>query len=427
MKQILTAMLLVVAATFAAAAQVTIEECVDKARDHYPLIRKYQLLDATTAIDLSDINKSWLPQIGVYGQLTGQNVVPSFPKALTGMMQQLGQEMRGLSKLQYKAGVELSQTIWDGGASALRRDMARSRDEVDRATLDIELYAVRERVENIFFAIMLTEEQIAQSSLTLELLRSNRDKMQTMLDNGTAMQSDVDMLEAQVLTMAQSITLAESAARAYREVLGIFTGEDMLTQPLAKPAADEPANEPSARPELKLFASQQALNSLTDRQAVVATMPKVGLFANAYYGYPGFNYFQSMINRELSFNILAGVKVSWNIDSFYTRRNSSRRTALNADNIAADRDKFLFNTDMQQASQRETIRGIRSTIADDARIIELRANVRRAAEVQMENGVIDTTALLAKISDENMARLVARLHQIQLLQEIYKLKYTLNR
>ena len=53
--------------------------------------------------------------------------------------------------------------------------------------------------------------------------------------------------------------------------------------------------------------------------------------------------------------------------------------------------------------------------------------MRKAAESQLDNGVIDTTALLSKISDENMARLTARFHEIQLLQEIYKLKYTLDR
>ena len=156
-------------------------------------------------------------------------------------------------------------------------------------------------------------------------------------------------------------------------------------------------------------------------------MPKIGLFAQAYYGYPGFDYFRSMINRELSFNIMAGIKVSWNIDSFYTRGNTSRKTALKADEIEVARDLFLFNTRMKSASQMAAIEGLRKVMADDSRIVALRANVRKAAESQLDNGVIDTTALLSKISDENMARLTARFHEIQLLQEIYKLKYTLDR
>ena len=64
---------------------------------------------------------------------------------------------------------------------------------------------------------------------------------------------------------------------------------------------------------------------------------------------------------------------------------------------------------------------------EDARIVELRAAVRRAAESQLENGVIDATALLTKITDEKLARLNASYHEIQFLQNIYKLKNTLNR
>ena len=155
-------------------------------------------------------------------------------------------------------------------------------------------------------------------------------------------------------------------------------------------------------------------------------MPKVGMFDHAYYGYPCFDYFKSMMNRTLSFNIIAGVKVSWNISSFYSRKNDRRRTSVNELEINADKDLFLFNTSIQSASQRQAVNGLREVMKDDARIIELRASARRAAESQLANGIIDATALLAKISDENIAQLNARLHEIQLIKEIYNLKYTLN-
>ena len=134
-----------------------------------------------------------------------------------------------------------------------------------------------------------------------------------------------------------------------------------------------------------------------------------------------------MLNRNLSFNILAGIKVNWNIDSFYTRKNVARKTTVESENILAEKDTFLFNSDMQTASQKETIDGLREVMANDARIISLRTSVREAAESQLRNGVIDTTALLTKITDENLAKLTVQFHEIQLLQEITNLKYTLNR
>lgn len=156
-------------------------------------------------------------------------------------------------------------------------------------------------------------------------------------------------------------------------------------------------------------------------------MPKIGLFAQAYYGYPGFDNFKSMMNRDLSFNVLAGIKVSWNIGSLYTKKNSEQKIRIASDNIAADRDLFLFNTSLQTQQQVDRVNEIGNVMKEDARIVRLRANVRRAAESQLENGVIDATALLAKITEENQARLSATYHEIQLIQSIYQLKYTLNR
>lgn len=410
-----------------AAAEVTIEECVDKAMANYPLVRKYGLMAATRDVDLSDINRSWLPRLGVYGQVTAQNVVPSFPEMLADVMTMMGQEIRGLGKIQYKAGVDVSQTIWDGGASKARREMTRSQDELQQASLDVELYSVRERVENLFFAILLTEEQISQSRVTYNLLGENLEKLRSMLRNGTAMQADLDMVEAQSLLLNQTILQAQSAVDGYREVLALFIGESLEGVSLAMPSSGMPSGIEPNRPELRMFDRQLDVNQASRRLSDSSLMPKIGLFAQAYYGYPGFDYFRSMINRELSFNIMAGIKVSWNIDSFYTRGNISRKTALKTDEIEVARDIFLFNTRMKSASQMAAIEGLRKVMADDSRIVALRANVRKAAESQLDNGVIDTTALLSKISDENMARLTARFHEIQLLQEIYKLKYTLDR
>ncbi len=410
-----------------ATAGLTIEQCVEKACNNYPMVKKYDLLASTLDIELSDINKGWLPRIGVYGQVTAQNVVPSFPESLSGVLQQMGQPMKGLGKLQYKAGVDVSQTIWDGGVSHAQRELRRAGTAAEQSGLDVEMYAVRQRVENLYFAILLTEEQIAQNRNTMTLLDATLERLKAMLRNGTAMQSDVDMIEAQSLTVAQGIAQAESALNGYRTVLELFIGESLQGVEMIRPDSVMPSELQSDRPEIRLFDTRIVAADASRRLADTALMPKVGLFAQAYYGYPGFDYFKSMINRDLSFNIMAGVKVSWNIDSFYTKRNVSRRNRLDIADIMAEKETFLFNSDMQVASQLEKIRGIRDVMKDDSRIMALCANVRKSAESQLENGIIDTTALLTKITDENQAALTARYHEIQLVQEIYNLKYILNR
>ena len=408
-------------------AQVTLEECVKLAQDNYPLIRKYDLLNQTKEVNLSDINKSWLPQINVYGQVTVQNEAPSFPEALAGIISQTGMSISGLNEWQYKIGADVNQNIWDGGVSKTGRNIVRAEDAERQAALDVQLYAIRKRVEDLYFGILLIEEQAEQTRNMQTLLQSNLDKLQTMFENGTAMQSDVDMVEAQYLTTSQQLIQAKSTAKSYRKVLEIFTGISLVGQELVKPDATIPQDLLPARPELRHFEAQLQANEARNASITASTMPKIGLFAQVYYGYPGFDYFESMMNRDLSFNILAGVKVSWNIGAFYTKKNNRRKLRLSSDNIAVERDVFLFNTNMQTRSQLDHIDELKAVMEKNDRIEELRTNVRKAAESQLDNGVINATDLLTKLTDEKQARLNASYQEIRLIKSIYQLKYTLNK
>ena len=408
-------------------AQVTLEECITLAQDNYPLIKKYDLLNQTREVNLSDINKSWLPQINVYAQGTVQNETPSFPESLAGIISQSGTNVSGLNEWQYKIGADINQNVWDGGSSKVQREMERAEDMERQSALDVQLYAIRERVEELYFGVLLIEEQAEQTRNMLALLQSNLDKLRVMLKNGVAMQSDVDMMEAQYLSTVQQLTHAESTSKSYRKILEIFTGKSLAGQELMKPCAYIPQDMAPDRPELRHFEAQLLVNEAREASITASVMPKIGLFAQAYYGYPGFDYFESMMNRNASFNILAGVKVSWNIGAFYTEKNDRRKLRLSSENIAVERDAFLFNTSMKTRSQLDHIDELKAVMKENDRIVELRTNVRKAAESQLDNGVIDTTDLLTKLTDEKQARLTASYHEIQLIQSIYKLKYMLNK
>lgn len=423
----LLAILLTLSVSLGLAAQVTIEQCVNLAQENYPLIKKYNLLNSLNEINLSDINKSWLPQINVYAQGNVQNATPSFPDRLSGMLKQMGTDISGLNEWQYKIGADLNQTIWDGGSSKARREIERTQHAEKQAALDVQLYAVKERVENLFFGILLIDEQAKQIRASIYLLQDNLQKLRSMLKNGIAMQCDADMVEAQYLATSQQLIQARSMAESYRRLLEIYIGESLAGRELIMPDAVIPGDLVPNRPEQKLFNAQLLANDALRNNITSSIMPQIGLFAQAYYGYPGYDYFENMMNRNPSFNILAGVKISWNIGAFYTKKNSSQKLKLAAGEISADRETFLFNTSLETQSQVDNINELKAVIKEDGRIVELRANVRRAAESQLDNGTIDATALLTKITDEKQARLNAAYHEIQLLQSIYKLKHTVNK
>ncbi|MBD5245426.1 MAG: TolC family protein [Barnesiella sp.] len=426
MKRTLTVILLLMTMRLSGFADITLDYCIQRAQENYPEIKKYGLLEKSSELSLEEINRGWLPRMGLSAQANVQNIVPSFPDALGNMLAQNGFILKGMGKVQYKVAAELNQTIWDGGASKAQRGIERTSLAVSKASLDVEIYAVRSQVESVYFGILLIQEQIKQTEYTIELLRSNLQRLESMVRNGTAMQSDVDMVEAQLLTTKQLLTEAGCANKGYRDVLSIYIGEEVGERKLTVPDVTTPVSLESARPELRLF-DMRIENNLAQSKAIDASvMPRVGFFTQAYYGYPGYNYFEGMTNRNLSFNIMAGIKLNWNLESLYTKGSKHRKLTLNSEMVNVDREKFLFNSRLQSAREMNQIDAMREVMKEDSRIVKLRSNVRRSAESQLRNGIIDATALLSKINDENQAKLNATYHEIQLIQNIYKLKNTLN-
>lgn len=427
MKRFLTFTFTIVAASLSMMSQLTLDRCLELADENYPLIKKYDIVAKTMDISLSDINKGWLPKISIYGQSSIQNSVPEFPAALTGMLDQYGQDFKGMGHAQYRIGIDLTQNIWDGGLSKSQRDIRRAGSAVSSASLNVQIYAMHEKVQKLFFGILLIDRQIEQMQSTVDLLSANLARMKSMERNGMAMQSDIDMIEAQILSMRQHIVEAAHSSMSYRDMLGLYIGISISDVKLELPSGDIPLETNPDRPELHLFDARIGMNEARLNAVASSIMPRIGLFAQAYYGYPGLNYFQGMKNRDASFNTLAGIRLSWNIDSFYTQKNARNSIALDNADTETDRDLFLFNTRLQTSSLQSAINSLRIIIEEDEKIALLRGNVRKTAESQLTNGVIDTTDLLAKINDENQAQLNAHYHQIQLLQNIYQLKHTLNR
>lgn len=414
-------------AGLSAGAQVTLDECRRLAREHYPEIRQYDLVRRTEEYTLSNARRAWLPQLSLAAQATWQTEVPSFPDALAGMLAQQGIDMPGMNKDQYKVALELNQTLWDGGRSEADKRIARAEAEEQTRSADVDLYALQGRVDNLFFGILLLDERIAQTSLTLDLLRSNLEKVRALQRNGVAMQTDADAVEAELLTVNQQLTQVTASRESYRRMLSVFIGRPLGDEPLARPDVAEPRSFEPARPELALFDATADKLTAQERLVKSATRPRFGLFAQGYYGYPGMDYFQSMMSSDWSWNAMVGVKMSWNFGAYYTRKNSLAKLRTAKAQVEVQRDIFLFNTRLQTTEENGDIARLRKALADDDRIVALRRSVREAAESKLRNGVIDTNDLLRKITDEATAATARSAREIELLKTIYELKHTINR
>lgn len=425
MRRLLISLPMLAIAVCSWSESLTIKECVALAREHYPAVAQYGLLENTARFNLSNVSKSWLPQGTVYAQGTWQNEVMELPDALSKMMAMQGADYTGLEKLQYKVGVDVNQQIWDGGKASANRKSIEAGTDVERKSLSLQLYDVEGRVEDLYFALLLYDARIVRADKSIALVDSTLRQVRSMFANGMALQSDCDQIEARLLTLQQQRVKMIAARESYQRILEIFIGEQIAGRNLILP--EKEITHESNHPQLQLFDAR--VNHIMAQEAGIkaSVMPKVGAFATAYYGYPGFNMFKNMQNRDMSFNFMAGVKVTWNFGSLYTRPNSLRKLQIQRQQVDVDRETFLFNNHMAESEHLGQIEGLREMMQNDKRIVELRGSVMRAAQSQLHNGVIDATDLLTKITDEELAENDLALHHIELTKAQYQLNHIRNK
>ena len=402
----------------------TLEECQLAAEKNYPMIKQYDLISQTTQLTVRNIQKGWLPQIAIAAQATYQSDVTSWPESMKGTFQQLGVNMKGLSKDQYKIGIDLQQTLYDGGTIISLRSIARQEEKVQKAQVETNLYQVRKRVNEMYFSLLLLNEQILLNNDVKALLLSSEKKLASMLKGGTIATSDFENIRAERLSVEQQNESLKSQQQMLQHLLSTFCG--IKVSNIQKPAPVETTISTNKRPEILLFDNQLQLSSIKEKALNTQIRPKLGIFAQGFYGYPGFNMFEDMMNRKWSLNGIAGIKLSWNVGALYSLKNDKAKLRLQRKMTENAREIFLFNNQLEEIQQNENIKRYHTMKQTDDEIIMLRTNIRKAAESKLSHGIIDINNLLREINNENAAKIQQTIHDIEMLKEMYNLKYTNN-
>lgn len=401
----------------------TLEECQRAAEQNYPMIKQYELIEKTTELTVANIQKGWLPQISASAQATYQSDVAAWPDQMKPMMAGMGLDMKGLKKDQYRVGIDIQQTIYDGGAISNQKAIAREQGNVQAAQTEVNLYQVRKRVNEMYFSLLLLDEQLLLNKDLQELLAGNEKKLASMVKNGTAAESDLQNVKAERLNVIQQATNLESKKRMLLAMISTFCGIEMKNP--QKPTIAE-TNGTNDRPELRLFDAQLRLVDAQEKALNSALMPKLSVFAQGFYGYPGLNMFEDMMKHNWSLNGLIGARLTWNIGALYTRKNDKAKIQLQREMTASNREVFLFNNNLEQIQQNENISRYQKLMAEDEEIISLRSAVRKAAESKLSHGIIDVNDLVREINQENAAKVQQSMHEIEMLKEIYDNKFTTN-
>ena len=417
MKKLFLLTLLLLSFDFGKAqSQITVEECYSKARENYPLIKQKNYIAQSKDYSVSNVWKGYFPQITIYGQATYQSDVTSIPISVPGI------KIESLTKDQYKAHVDVTQVVYDGGAMSSQADIHNSMAEVDDQKIEIDLMNLKERVNQIYFGILLLDEQLKQLQLVKKDLYENLSKLTASFEYGVATKTNVDVLKAELLNTEQRNIEMIASRKAYINMLSLLISSDIdQSTKFVRPV--EPnilLQQEINRPELKLFLSKQNLIENQSGLTFSEILPKVSLFFQGGYGKPTLNF----LKNDFDWYHIAGAKLTWSLSNIYTQGNENEINELNKKIIDSQKETFLLNTNVSLKQQLIEINKLKDLINVDKEIISLRTSVKESVRSQLENGVVTSSDYIRELNSEDSAKQNLAIHTIQLLLAQYNYNLT---
>jgi outer membrane protein TolC len=394
-------------------AQLTLQVCQEKAKANYPLIKQYDLISRSEEYTLSNAGKAYLPQFtanAIAGYII-KGLPPLGPTA-----------SESKDKVQFIGIGQINQTLWDGGATRAQKEMVRVGSDVEQANIDVAFHDLRKRVNQLFFGILLLDEQLKQANLLIDNLNRNVNSAKISSDNGIAFYSDVDEVKVEVLKASQRMTEISYARQGYARMLALMIGqgEDTNLQ-LQKPDLNIAfMTSEINRPELDLYRHQQTLIDAELAMKKVGYMPKVGLMGAGIMIQPGMSFGTEKI-QSLA---IAGFSASWNTRSIYQASNNKQLAQIQRDRVSSQREAFLFNTNLQLTQTNVDIEKQRNILAKDVEIAALQESIKKAYEIKYQNGMCTVNDLLRVTNNESEAQASKSVHEIQLLMSLSEYEHT---
>ncbi len=395
-------------------SQVTIEACYDWVTNNYPLIKQLDIIERTKAYNLSNAAKATLPQININGQASYQSEVTKFPASIPGV------EIATLDKDQYKIYGDVFVPLTNRPAIKTKKQLIEANSKIAQQQIEIDLYQLKDRVNQLYFGILLMENKLKQIGILQKNLAAALEQTQAAVVNGLAIESNEQLLQAELIKSNQKTEELLANKRAFISMLAMLTKQEItestnFIEPVAVSAFDQ-----IKRRELQLFDSRYQSVSLQEEQIKNSFIPTIGLFAQGGLGRPALNF----LSNDFKLYYIAGLKINWNLSNYYTSDNNQQILQLSKEKINTQKEIFLLNTNLTMTQQSNEVVKYQKLIATDNDLISLRRKIKETAATQLTNGLISALDYINYVNAEDEANQDLILHQTQLLLAQYNLKVT---
>jgi len=391
---------------------VTLAWCLEKAEANHPLFSQYELLSSQNELKIKNLNRNYLPDMNLNGDAHYQSDVTEVPSVIAAFAPE------PLDKDQYKASLDVSQLIYDGGLTKSNKELEELENAINRQNVNISLYQLKDKVIAAYFNIIGLQESLALLELTRQNLEARFKEVESGVRNGLVLASNAEVLKAELLKVEQKeIEFSTAIASSYR-ILSILTREEIAPGTKLEwqsPVIDSYVAGPT-RPEYKLFSLQQEKAESLKNLASVKRMPRLWAYGQAGYGKPGYN----MLKNEFDDFYMIGAKLSWNIWNWNKTKNEKTILDLNKAIVESNKNSFDLSLSADLERKLAEIIKIEALLPKDQQIAEIRSGIVRTYASRLQNGVITATEYVTELHAETEAKLNLSIHQVQLARAKYE-------
>lgn len=323
-----------------------------------------------------------------------------------------------IAKDQYKAYLDVKQNIWDGGLIKANAEIVERQGETNKQGVEVELYKLREQINSLFFTSFLLQENLNILTKKQETLESQKTMMESGVNNGMILQSELDLVLAELIKVKQVEIELQSGRETALSALAILTGTKIsILQNLRIDEVTINVDQQMNRPELSLFEKQTSLLSATSELIQKKRNPKLFGFGQVGYGRPALN----MLSNQFDTFYLVGVGLNWTVSDWKNSRREKDVIQLQQQMVKSYQKQFEQNIKIALDREYRKIIQLKKIQESDRELIELQKRITKSSASKLKNGAITTSDYIKDLNAEIAANITLETHKVQL--ELAKMSY----
>ncbi|WP_282055344.1 TolC family protein [Maribacter luteus] len=394
---------------------LTLDECFDRVTKNHPIVEQIALLRTKSNLDLEAINKEKLPQLDINAQATYQSDVTHLPVALPNITVDYA------NKDQYKATLDASLPIYNGGLIDAKARLKESNTSVGLQEVEVNLYALKSSINELYLSILLIQENRSLLEAKEKQLQTRLKEVKAGVEYGTLLPTSADALVVELLKIKQNYAELDHSKSSLLKRLSFLIGNEINNNIVLQTPTVKITNNPlSQRPELTLFDLQKNQIEKSIQQLSKSKLPKLNAFVQGGYGNPGLN----MLDNTFTTYYYTGLRLNWNVFDWNKNKTERQSLAINKDIIDTQEKTFELNNNLELVQIQSEIDKLNEYLTIDQEIIPIRENMVKSAASQLKNGVITSSAYMSEFTDLYEAKSNLNLHRIQLLLQQIKFQIT---